>query len=283
MKIKVKVFVILSLFFASVFTAKAQWEPAIYAGAGYMTDNSGQGIYVYSQAGAAKKNKSHRFGAFVSNVIVDVNFNNYRYTAQEYGLGMSYDTWKKVSENFNLSFWFNPLVKYFYDHGENYSNGEEAFQQDIGINIVTGLNLNDKLNRWFRSYKLQTQYQQPFWSQRQGIWAGDDGYLSDKVNFKAVNKTYLKSQFEVTVKKITVSTLLKVEPKFVLAYQLNGTGEIMYETGTGVAFSFMKGNRYYEVGSLQYRARSGKKVTERLDLIEVGLNAINLYELIFKK
>lgn len=54
----------------------------------------------------------------------------------------------------------------------------------------------------------------------------------------------------------------------------------MFETGTGIAFSFMKGDRYYEVGSLQYRARSGKKVTERLDLIEVGLDLVNLYRLV---
>lgn len=211
---------------------------------------------------------------------LNVEFNSYRYRALEGGVGLSYDTWKQVLENFNLSFWFNPIIKYFDDHGENFSNGEEAFQQDLGINVVTGLNLNDKLNRWFRSYKFQTQYQQPFWSARQGIWE-QEGYLSDKVNFKAVNKTYLKSQFEVTVKKISLSKQLQFEPKLVLSYQLSGTGEIMFETWTGVAFSFMKGDRYFEVGSLQYRARSGKNVSERLDLIEVGVDLINLYRLLY--
>jgi len=259
--------------------AQAQWEPAAFAGSGYMTDNSGQGIYIYSQAGAAKKKNSHRLGAFASNVIVDVNFNNYRYRAQEYGLGFSYDAWKQVSENYFFGLWFNPQIKYFDDHGENRSNGEEAFQQDIGANIVAGFNFNDALNRWFRSYKFQTQYQQPFWSKRQGIGLNDDGYLSDKVNFKAVNKTYWKSQFEVTVKKIPVSSIMQIEPKLVLAYQLNGLGEIMYETGTGVALSFMKGDRYFEVVSLQYRARAGKKVVERLDLIELNVDVVNILRL----
>lgn len=278
MKKNKKLTLIVSLIFISL-TVSAQWEPAIYAGHGYMTDNSGDGNYAFLNIGGAKKVRSHRFGIFASGVLVDVNFNNYHYFALEGGLGLSYDTWKKMSENFTLSFWFNPTIKYFDDHGQNFSNGEEAFQQDIGLNVVTGLNLNDKLNRWFRSYKFQTQFQQPFWSARQGTWA-QDGYLSDKINFKAVNKTYLKSQFEVTVKKIPVSKLLQLEPKLVVAYQLSGTGEIMFETGTGIAFSFMKGDRYYEVGSLQYRARSGKNVSERLDLFEVGLDVINLYRLL---
>ncbi len=277
-----KLSIVFCLVFASSFVAVAQWEPAAFAGSGYMTDNSGEGIYIYAQAGAAKKKNSHRLGAFASNVIVDVNFNNYRYRAQEYGLGFSYDTWKKVSENYTFAMWFNPQIKYFNDHGENASNGEEAFQQDIGANIVLGFNFNDSLNRWFRSYKFQTQYQQPFWSNRQGIWADEDGYLSDKVNFKAVNKTYWKSQFEVTLKKLDVSQLLQLEPKLVIAYQLNGNNQIMYETGAGVAFSFMKGDRYFEVASLQYRARSGKYVMERLDLIEFSIDFINSYRLIKK-
>ncbi|MDD2680826.1 MAG: hypothetical protein PHE20_01840 [Patescibacteria group bacterium] len=261
--------------------AKAQWEPAVFAGHGYMTDVSGYGNYTYLQGGMAKKVKSHRTGLFLSTVYVDVDFNNYRYRATEGGIGFSYDTWKKVSENFTISFWFNPAVKYFADHGENYSNSEEAFQQDIGANIVTGINLNDKLNRWFRSYKFQTQYQQPFWSARQGTWAGDNGYLSDKVNFKAVNKVYLKSQFEVIVKKITTSKQLQIEPKLVAGYQLNGVGEIMYETGAGFGFSFMKGDRYYEVGSFQYRVRTGQHVQEPLTLFELGINFINTWTLIF--
>jgi len=275
-----KTIFLIVLFILSITAVNAQWEPAVFAGSGYMTDNSGQGIYVYYQAGAAKKIKSHRFGAIVSNVIVDVNFNNYRYQAQEYGLGFSYDTWMQFSENYTFSFWFNPQVKYFNDQGKNYSNSEEAFQQDVGVNIVLGCNFNDALNRWFRSYKFQTQYQKPFWSKRQGIWADEDGYLSDKVNFKAVNKTYLKSQFEATVKKISASKLLQLEPKLVVAFQLNGTAEVMYEVGAGVALSFMKEDRYFEVFSLQYRARTGKEVINRLDLVEIGLDFINLYRLI---
>jgi hypothetical protein len=273
-----KIVVLLGVFFLAI-TAQSQWEPAAFAGIGYMTDNSGHGIYVYAQAGAAKKKNSHRFGAFISNVIVDVNFNNYRYQAQEYGLGFSYDTWKQVSENYFFVMWFNPQIKYFDDHGQNFGNSEEAFQQDIGSNIVLGFNFNDGLNRWFRSYKFQTQYQQPLWSRRQGTQTNEDGYLSDRVNFKAVNKTYWKSQFEVTVKKISVSPLIRIEPKFVIAYQLNGLGEIMYETGTGLALSFMKGDRYFEVSSLQYRARVGQTVTERLDLIELNVDVINILRL----
>lgn len=275
-----KVLLLFFLIFTSSLIVMAQWEASASAGLGYMTDNSGQGIYSYTQTGITKKKNLHRLGTFASFVIVDVDFNNYRYQAQEYGLGCSYDTWKKISKNYTFAMWINPQIKFFDDNGKNSVNNEQAFQKDIGSNIVLGFNFNDALNRWFRSYKFQIQYQQAIWSKRQGVWADDDGYLSDKVNFKAVNKNYLKSQFEVTVKKSNASKLMQIEPKLVVACQLDGNRKIMYETGLGLALSYMRKDRYFELGSVQYRIRTGHYIAESLSLIELNVDFVNIYRII---
>ena len=262
---------------------KGSWEPSVYSGSGYMYDNSGDGIYTYAQLGAMNKVKNHRAGAFASFVWVDVNFNNYTYQAKEWAAGFSYDTWGKVSETRSASFWISPSLKIFNDYGLDHASGTEAWQNDYGCHISTGANLNDKRNRWFGSYKLTAQFQTPFWSKRTGTWIDDGGYLSDRVNFKAVNKTYFKTQFESTAKKI-IFPKLQLEPKLVVAYLYDGGSQnSMYEGGTGIAISFVKGERYFEVGSIQYRARFGVEMKNRLDLGELNVDVINLGRLLLPK
>ncbi|PKM89404.1 hypothetical protein CVU83_00075 [Candidatus Falkowbacteria bacterium HGW-Falkowbacteria-2] len=261
--------------------AQSRWELGEFSGVGYLTDPSGSGMYAYTQAGLAHKTNNHRFGGFVNFVIVDVNFNNYAYKSKELAFGASYDTWGELTSNHNFVFWFNPSFKFFRDHGVDNNSGAEAWQNDYGLYVVTGGNINDKQNRWFRSYKFGISYQDPYWSKRTGTWVEEGGFISDKVNFKAVNKAYFKVLPEVTIKKVMLPRW-QFEPKLVAAYLYDGGSQnSYYEFGAGFAFAFMREDRYFEFVNLQYRARYGKEMAQRLDLIELNVDFVNLYRLIF--
>lgn len=277
---KIWVLYLLGMFMFSTMSFSQSYEPAVYSGAGFLNDASGSGFYAYFQAGAMKKKNNHRFGGAVNTVLVDVEFSEYRYQAKELAFIVAYDTWKRLNEAYTISFWFNPGWKFFWDKGESLTQNLSAKQRDYGIYVVSGMNLNDNKNRWFSSYKVNVQVQQVFWSNRLGTWENEDGYLSDNVNVKAVNKAYYKGQIESSVKKILFPKW-QLEPRLVAGYLWDGgSSKSMYEVGPGLAFAFMRGDRYYEICNLQYRFRLGTGSKEPLSLIELNLDFSSLYLLL---
>lgn len=248
-------------------------------GAGYMMDNSGDGSYQYLVASVNFVKKNFLIGPFANFTNVNVLFGGYTFKAQEYTIGPNFAHWGKLSKNYGYSMWIVPGIKYFNDYGKDASGTQEAWQKDIGIYAIAGANFDDKKNRWFRSYKIQFQYQDNYWSDRTGIWHSEN--ITDSINFKAVNKRYFKTQFEVAVKKIALSERGRLEPKIVISWlEDSGSKKTQLETGAGVAVAFNKGERFFEVFNLQYRARYGVDLSSRLDLIELNLNFVNLIKFI---
>lgn len=258
-------------------TAQSKWEPSFSGGVGYISDNSGSGSYQYFTGGAAYKQENLLIGGFVTFVNVDVTFDGYNFTANEYTIGPSLVGWGIFSKNYDYAFWLMPGAKFFSDHGRDALMIQEAWQKDFGTYSLAGANLTDKQNRWFRSYKLQIQYQKNFWSKKDGLVKGN---ISDSVNFKAVNKAYLKTQFEVAAKRFNIKNKARLEPKLVIGHLYDGGVKKNYlEFGTGIAISFTKKERYYEPFNLQYRARYDVAFTSRLDVIELNVDAIAIYKL----
>lgn len=260
-------------------TKQYKQELGFFCGSGYMTDNSGSGGYSYFCPGLMFKKDNYRRGIFANLTKVYVNFNGYDFKATEITLGPQYDKWGHLSGAYSYSFWFQPGLKYFSDYGHDANMQERAWQKDFGFYGVSGFNFSDSLNRWFRSYNFSVQYQKPFWSQKTGTWEGG-GNISDKVNFKATNKTYFCCQFEVTVRKLHLKKG-RVEPKLIANYLYDGGSQKdLFSFGPGIAVSFQRGHRYFQVFSLQYRARYGIEFNKRLDLFEINCDFINLYKLV---
>ncbi len=191
------------------------------------------------------------YGGFLGFTNVNVLFGGYHFTSKEYTVGPSFIGWGKFSENYDYSWWAFPGFKIFRDHGHDAAMTEEAWQDDYGTYSLAGANLTDKKNRWFRSYKIQVQYQQNYWSRRTGIWHGE-GNIGDSVNFKAVNKTYIKAQFEAAAKRIDVKDNARFEPKAVVGY--------LYDDGVK--------KFYLEFG-------------HRLDVIELNWDVASTYRLLW--
>ena len=266
-------------------TAKvSKTEVSTYACSGFISDKSGNGYYTYSELGLKSVKSDHLFGGFVGVANVDCRFNGYKYTDLEFFLGLNYIGWGKLSENYAYSFSASPSIKHFSDYGmDGAGSGDQVWQKDWGAQANAWINISDKLNRPFRNFKLNLQYQTAFWSTREGTII-QQGYITDRVNFKAVNRSYFKVQGESAVHKISFGEVAKIEPKIVLGYLYdNGSKKSMYESGAGIGISFTKGGRYFEALNVQYRARFGKEFSWRnhLDLIEVGVDPQNLYRLIF--
>lgn len=137
------------------------------------------------------------------------------------------------------------------------------------------------MNRPMRNLKIHSVFQTAFWSKREGKVG--DGFATDDLNYKAVNRTFFKVQLESAVKKIPIKKIGNIEPKIVLGYLRDwSTHNNMYETGFGLGLSFNKGARYYEIINLQYRARYGDDFVNfrdsyRLDLFEIGIDPKQLY------
>ena len=248
-----------------------------------MSDNSGSGTYQYLVGGVNFVKGNFLVGPFVNFTNVAVKFNGYTLTAQEYTVGPTFCNWGKIGKKFDYSFWLSPGFKIFSDHGRDANLTEEAWQKDYGFYGIGGVNITDKANRWFLNYKLQLQYQKNIWSNRTGVWHSGNN-LTDSINFKAVNKAYFKTQFEVAIKKVKLGQRGRFEPKIVVAYLYDeGAQKSMLEGGVGIAIAFTKNSRYYEAFSLQYRARYGTSFDHRLDLVEVNIDFINLIKLFGKE
>jgi len=219
-------------------------EPSLSGGVGYMTDNSGHGTYQYCSGGVSALKNHTLYGGFVGFTNVNVIFGGYRFTAKEYTIGPSLIGWGNVSTNYTYAYWFMPGFKIFRDYGHDATWQQEAWQKDYGTYSIAGANLTDSLNRWFHSYKLQIQVQKNFWSERTGRWNGE-GNIGDSINYKAVNKSYFKVQLEVAAKRFNLGSRGRWEPKLVAGYLYDGgSKKSYYEFGTGIAISFMKGDRY---------------------------------------
>ena len=262
--------------------AQSKVEPSLSGGVGYITDNSGNGNYQYISGGASARKGNALYGGFIGFTNVNVLFGGYHFTAKEYTIGPSLVGWGKFSKNYSYAYWVMPGFKIFRDHGHDAEMKQEAWQKDYGTYSIAGANLTDSLNRWFRSYKVQIQVQKNFWSERTGEWNGG-GNIGDSINYKAVNKSYFKIQFEVAAKRFNLSSSGQLEPKLVAGYLYDGGSKrSYYEFGAGIAISFMKGDRYYEPFTLQYRARYGVEFGPRLDLFEINADLISVYRLLKK-
>lgn len=259
-------------------------EISTYVCSGYLSDKSGSGYYTYSELGLKFVESNHLLGGFMGVANVDCRFGGYKYTDLEFFLGLNYSGWGQLSKNSTYALSVSPSFKHFSDYGNDVTgSGNEVWQKDWGAQVNVWVNIADKLNRPFRNLKLNFQYQTAFWSSREGTLIGQ-GYIADKVNFKAVNRTYFKAQGEVAVQKISFGKVGKIEPKIVLGFLHDyGNKKSMYESGAGIGISFMKEGRYFEALNIQYRARFGKEfsLNNHLDLIEVGLDPQNLFKLIF--
>lgn len=266
-------------------TAKpARAEISTYFCSGFITDKTGDGYYTYSELGLKTVKRNYLIGGFTGVANVDCLFGGYKYTDLEFFLGGNYIGWGKLGNNYSYAFSFSPSLKHFSDYGKDGAgSGDEVWQKDWGAQVNAWLNISDALNRPFRNFKISFQYQTAFWSSRKGTLI-ERGYITDRVNFKAVNRTYFKAQLETAIRKISFGEIGKIEPKIVFGY-LHDQGSLksMYESGLGIGISFIKGGRYYEALNIQYRARFGKEFTNnnRLDLIEVGLDPQNLWRLLF--
>jgi len=278
-------FVVLICFFSSslVFSQeKAKPEVSFSSGAGYMSDDSGNGSFQYVVGGVNFVKDNYLIGPFFNFTNVGVEFGGYKLTAQEITLGPNFAIWGDLSDKFQYSAWLAPGMKYFSDHGKNNNLTEEAWQEDWGLYGISGVNISDKDNRWFRNYKLQLQYQKNIVSSRRGTWTQGEN-ITDSINVKAVNKAYFKTQFEIVVKKINLGKKGRFEPKLVVSYLYDsGAKKSAFEYGSGVAISFSRGSRYFEAFSLQYRARYDLEFADRLDLVEIGVDFVNLYKLLIK-
>ncbi|NCD00842.1 hypothetical protein EOL94_02020 [bacterium] len=278
-KVLVFLFVVSLFSFSTLFVNGQSVEPMFSGGVGYMTDPGGDGSYQYTSIGLGSKKDNSIFGGFVGFTNVGVCFGGYTFTAQEYTVGVNLVGWGSFSEKHSYAFWLMPGVKYFDDYGHNLDYTEEAWQNDVGVYAIAGANLTDKENRWFRNYKLQMQYQDNYWSDRKGVWH-DENNIVDSINYKAVNKSYFKTQFEVAAKRFYLGKKGRLEPKLVLGYLYDGgASSSYYEFGTGVAISFMKEGRYFEPFNIQYRARYGKEFVNRLDLFEVNFDLVSIFRL----
>ena len=259
-------------------------EIGTYFCTGYLLDRGGSGYYTYSELSGRVVKRNHLLGAFVGTANVDCDFNRYLYTDLEFFLGFNYLRWGKINQNISYTYSISPSFKHFSDYGKDAGGiGDEVWQKDWGNQINASLNISDAKNRPFRNVKVSLQYQLAFWSHREGTSIAE-GYIADKVNFKAVNRTYFKTQLETAVRKIDFGTVAKIEPKIVIGYLRDiGSKKSMYETGAGIGISFTKEGRYYEAFNLQYRARFGKElmIKNHLDLVEVGLDPQNLIKLLF--
>ena len=272
------------LFAADTTVTPTVLEIGTYTCAGYLNDNNGAGYYTYTELSLRAVKKNYLFGTFAGVANVDCKFGGYKYTDWEFFFGLNYVDWGRLSSDYSYAFSVSPSFKHFSDYGKDGAgSGDEVWQKDWGTQINAWLNIADALNRPFRNFKINLQYQTAFWSSREGTMI-QQGYIADKVNFKAVNRTYFKAQLETAIQKISFGEIGKIEPKLVFGYLRDGgSNKSMYEAGIGIGISFTKEGRYYEALNIQYRARFGKEFVNnnRLDLIEVGLDPQNLYRLLF--
>ncbi|MCX6797852.1 MAG: hypothetical protein NTX66_01355 [Candidatus Falkowbacteria bacterium] len=252
-------------------------EPSVFVGSGFMMDHSGSGGYTYGCFGLMLRKNDFRLGIFTNTTKVYVKFNGYSFKATEFTVGPSLDGWGRLDSSFSYSFWAQPGFKFFKDYGHNAGFENEAWQNDRGFYGVFGANINDDKNRWFRSYKINIMYQKPFWSKRVGTWPGSG---SGKINYKATNKTFFKVQLESTGRKLRLQKG-RLEPKLVLGYLYDGgSKKDLFEYGAGLAFSFTKSDRYFEVFNLQYRLRYGTDFGQPFHVFEIGCDFISLFKLL---
>jgi hypothetical protein len=278
---KTALFALLFMFLALAGVVNAQTtEVGAYSGIGYMTDPGGGGYYQYTQAGLNFVKGNHLIGGFVQLVRVDVSFNDYRYQSWEKMVGISYFNWGELSQNYTYTVGANGSLKRFDDQGKASGSSLEEKQSDYGFYGYVIANLDNKNNSLFSSYKFSLFYQTAFWSERVGII---DGNITDKSNFKAVNRMYVKTLVESSVKKFPLGATARIEPKVVGGYLYDGGSQKGYfEFGAGFAISVVKGSRYYEPFNFQYRARYDKTFIGRLDLFELNSDLISVYKLLFQ-
>jgi hypothetical protein len=267
------------LFLGNLSFAQSKIEPSLSGGVGYITDNTGNGNYEYTTGTISYKKTNRLYGGFIGFTNVAVVFSGYHFTAKEYTIGPSLIGWGKFSKNFDYCFWAMPGFKIFRDQGQAALSTEIVKQNDLGTYSIFGANITDAKNRWFRNYKIQIQYQKNFWSKRIG-WNGS-GNIVDGVNYKAVNKAYFKSQFEVAAKRFNLGKRGRLEPKVVFGHLYDwGPQKSYLEFGSGVAISFTKNSRYYEPCNIQQRIRYGLEFGHSLSVLEFNLDLVATYNLI---
>lgn len=244
--------------------------------AGYLSDYSGSGWFVYGELSYKIVKNNHLTGAFFGTSYSDCLFNDYQYYGNEIVFGVTYARWGNLTENVTFAFSASPCFKHFSDYGYAIITDEKIWQRDWGNQITLWFNLSDKKNRPLRNLKMHSVFQTAFWSKREGT--GESDFVTDDLNYKAVNRTFFKIQFESTVKKIPVKQFGRIEPKLVTGYLRDwSTKNNMYEFGFGLGLSFNKDARYYEIMNLQYRARYGDDFkglsdSRRLDFFEIGID-----------
>ncbi|MGE5426205.1 MAG: hypothetical protein ACM3PZ_03960 [Bacillota bacterium] len=259
-------------------------EIGTYICAGYLQDRGGDGYYTYSELSGRLVKQNHLIGAFVGVANVGCEFNRYVYKDLEFFLGFNFTRWGKFNDAYSYTFSISPSFKHFSDYGKDKGgSGDEVWQRDWGNQVYASLNISDAKNRPFRNCKLSLQYQTAFWSEREGTNI-QEGFITDRVNVTAVNRSFFKTQLETAVRKVNFGDAAKIEPKLVFGYLWDiGSSKSMYETGAGFGISFTKEGRYYEAFNLQYRLRVDKAfmIKNHLDVIEVGLDPQNLVKLLF--
>ncbi|NCT55009.1 hypothetical protein GW758_03590 [Candidatus Falkowbacteria bacterium] len=269
--------------FSADSTVSRTLEVSTYHCSGYIADQAGSGLYTYSELGLKSLSKEDLYGGFIGVANVDCIFGGYKYTDLEFFIGLNYSGWGKVSD-YSYAYSVSPSLKHFSDYGQDRAGtGDEVWQKDWGSQLNAWVYIADEQNRPFRNLKMNIQYQTAFWSKREGTQIQEE-FVTDKVNFKAVNRTYFKVQVENSAQVIPLGAISKLEPKIVLGYLRDvGNKKNMFEAGLGFGISFTKEGRYYEALNVQYRARFGEEFinNSRLDVIEIGLDPKNLIALLF--
>lgn len=282
MKIVVLLLLLSSPIFSTDSTASRAMEVSTYHCSGYFTDHSGSGYYTYTELGLKSVSSHNLLGGFIGVANVDCLFGGYKYKDLEFFLGFNYSGWNKIAD-YNIAYSFSPSLKHFSDYGQDRAGTkDEVWQRDWGTQLNVWFYIADAKNRPFQNLKINLQFQTAFWSEREGTIKEE--YITDRVNFKAVNRTYFKAQIENSTQRISIGNIAELEPKIVLGYlRDDGSKKSMYESGIGVAISLTKNGRYFELLNIQYRARVGKEFNfkERLDVFEIGFDPKNLITNLF--
>lgn len=101
-------------------------EVNTYSCAGYLSDHSGDGWFVYGELSFRKVKKNHLLGAFAGISYADCLFSGYQYYGRELVFGVNYTRWGQLNDNLSYILSASPCFKNFNDYGQVLSNGDEV-------------------------------------------------------------------------------------------------------------------------------------------------------------
>jgi hypothetical protein len=254
-------------------------ESQLLIGNGYFkpAEKQGDGTWRYVEARILPGQSGDvRFGLYLSAIEVGSKIDDFRHHSTELGIGLAINFNFKPSWKYEKYGWTNIAYKKADSEGSILKTDGlfENTQSDQMLHLGGGVIFQNTLETFFLvRQKAMFEYQTSLKSEYEGSWNNQN------VPGEAWDKERVKIGVENAIFKTTLSWQREVYllPAILLAYSHEKAIKQDF-LSLGAVLTIVKGEYNQEIINLSYQAKFGLPIGERMDILEVNLNVLNLFK-----